>query len=287
LSKMSVDQIPIGKFSLMTRLSQKALRLYDRKGLLVPETKDPFTGYRYYTVPQIEQGMKIKTFTFLGFSLEEVSMLLDAESKGNYGVIEACFRKRLEEARLEIRQLQRIEGILQGACKHSGKVMEIFKMSITEPVIKEVPELRVISKREKGSFEVTIGKLIGEICACVSSPENQRNRVKATGPIMFLCHDEEYKETGADIEIALPVSGRVSVEDPKIEIKILPAIRVISVIYRGPYHGVEAGYNRIFSYMEENNLETFIPSRELYFNDPAEVPEEELMTEVQVQIRER
>jgi len=36
---MSVDQIPIGKFSFMTRLSQKALRLYDRKGLLVPEEK--------------------------------------------------------------------------------------------------------------------------------------------------------------------------------------------------------------------------------------------------------
>jgi DNA-binding transcriptional MerR regulator len=35
-----VDQIPIGKFSFMTRLSQKALRLYDRKGLLVPEEKN-------------------------------------------------------------------------------------------------------------------------------------------------------------------------------------------------------------------------------------------------------
>jgi len=202
---MSVDQIPIGKFSLMTRLSQKALRLYDSKGLLVPEVKDSFTGYRYYTVPQIEQGMKIKTFTFLGFSLEEISMLLDAESEGNYEFIETCFRKRLEEVRLEVGQLQRIEGILQGACKHSGKVTEIFNMSVTEPVIKEIPELRVLSKREKGNFVATIGKLIGEICACVSSPENQRNRIRITGPIMFLCHDEEYKETGADIDIALTV----------------------------------------------------------------------------------
>jgi effector-binding domain-containing protein len=284
---MSVDQIPIGKFSLMTRLSQKALRLYDRKGLLVPEIKDSFTGYRYYTVPQIEQGMKIKTFTFLGFSLEEVSMLLDAERAGNQEFIETCFRKRLEEVRLEIGQLQRVEGILQGACKHSGKVMEIFKMSVTEPVIKEIPELRVISKREKGSFAVTIGKLIGEICACVSSPENQRNRVKVTGPIMFLCHDEEYKETDADIEVALPVSGRVSIEDPQMEVKILPAIRAVSVIYRGPYHKVEAGYKRICSYAEGNNLQTFIPGRELYFNDPAEVPEEELMTEVQIRVREK
>jgi effector-binding domain-containing protein len=284
---MPVDQIPIGKFSLMTRLSQKALRLYDRKGLLVPEVKDSFTGYRYYTVPQIEQGMKIKTFTFLGFSLEEISMLLDAESAGNYEFIETCFRRRLEKIRLEVGQLQRIEGILQGACEHSGKVTEVFKMSVTEPVIKEIPELRVLSKREKGSFEVTIGKLISEICECVSSPENQRNRVKATGPIMFLCHDEEYKETGADIEIALPVSGRISIEDEKMEIKTLPAIRAVSVIYRGPFHGVEAGYNRIFSYTEENNMEAVMPSRELYFNDPAEVPEEELMTEVQVRIREK
>jgi effector-binding domain-containing protein len=284
---MSVDQIPIGKFSLMTRLSQKALRLYDRKGLLVPEVKDSFTGYRYYTVPQIEQGMKIKTFTFLGFSLEEISMLLDAESEGNYEFIETCFRKRLEEVRLEVGQLQRIEGILQGACKHSGKVTEIFKMSVTEPVIKEIPELRVLSKREKGSFVVTIGKLIGEICACVSSPENQRNRIKTTGPIMFLCHDEEYKETGADIEIALPVSGRVSVEDPGMEIKTLPAVRAVSVVYRGPYHGVEVAYNKLFSYTEEKNLETILPSRELYFNDPAVVPEEELMTEVQIPIREK
>ena len=284
---MLVDQIPIGKFSFMTRLSQKALRLYDRKGLLVPEAKDPFTGYRYYTVAQLEKGMKIKTLTFLGFSLEEISRLLDAESKGDYEHIGACFRKKIEETQLEIWRLQSIEGILQGACKNSEKVLELFEMSVTEPVIKEIPEIRVVSKREKGTFAVTIGKLIGEICACVSSPENQRNRIKVTGPIIFLCHDEEYKETDADIEIAIPVSGRISVEDPKIEIRTLPAIRAVSVIYRGPYQGVEAGYNRVFSFARENDLEPFGPSRELYFNDPAEVPEEELMTEVLIRVREK
>lgn len=284
---MSVDQIPIGKFSFMTRLSQKALRLYDRKGLLVPEAKDPFTGYRYYTVSQLEQGIKIKTLGFLGFSLEEISLFLNAENKGDFEYIETGFRKKLEQTRMEIGQLQRIEGILQGACKHDGKVMELFKMSVSEPVIKEIPELRVISKREEGAFKETIGKLIGEICVCIESPENQRNRVKVTGPVMFLYHEEEYKETGADIEIALPVMGRISVEDPKMEIKTLPAIRAISIIYRGPYPGVEAGYNRIFSYAGENRLETLGPGRELYFNDPAEVPEEELMTEIQIPVKEK
>ncbi len=70
-----------------------------------------------------------------------------------------------------------------------------------------------------------------------------------------------------------------------MEIKTLPAIRTVSVVYRGPYPGVEAGYNQIFSYARENNLETLLPSRELYFNDPAEIPEEELTTEIQVPIK--
>ncbi|MGB9929080.1 MAG: MerR family transcriptional regulator [Methanosarcina sp.] len=282
---MPVDQIPIGKFSFMTRLSQKALRLYDQKGLLVPEAKDPFTGYRYYTVSQLEKGMKIKTLIFLGFSLEEISMLLDGENKKEYEQIMACFQRRLEEIRYEIGYLHMIEGILQGACKHNEKVMELFKMSVTEPVIKEVPEMRVVSKREKGSFSTTIGKLIGEICTCIGSPANQRNQVKVTGPVIFLYHEEEYKETDADIEIALPISGRISIDDPRMEIKNLPAVKVVSVISRGPYKGVGAGYNKIFSYMTEKNLEPIVPSRELYFNDPAEVPEGELMTEVQIQFR--
>lgn len=147
--------------------------------------------------------------------------------------------------------------------------------------------MRVLSKRKIGTYVETIGKLAGEIFACISSPENLRNHIKTTGPIMFLCHDEEYRETGADIEVALPVTGRISVDDPKMEVRTLPTIKAVSVIYRGPYQGVEAGFSRIFTYIEEKGLETAGPSRELYLNDPKEVPEEELMTEVQLPIKEK
>ena len=62
---MPTDQIPIGRFGTITRLSQKALRYYDQKRILVPEAKDPFTGYRYYTGDQIQLGIKIKYLTNL------------------------------------------------------------------------------------------------------------------------------------------------------------------------------------------------------------------------------
>lgn len=208
---MSVDQIPIGTFSFMTRLSKKALRLYDQNGVLVPEAKDPFTGYRYYTCAQLEKGMKIKTLLFLGFSLEESSKLLDAERDGNHEHIKKCFKEKIEETQAEIKKLQKNIDVLQKACENNGKTTELFKIFFTEPGIKEISEMRIVSKREKGTFAETIRKLIDEIYACISSPENQQNRVKITGPFMFLCHDEEYKETDADIEIALPISGKISV----------------------------------------------------------------------------
>jgi effector-binding domain-containing protein len=160
---------------------------------------------------------------------------------------------------------------LKEACENNGKAIKLLKIFAAEPSIKEISEMRVISKREKGTLAVTIEKLIGEICACVTSPENQQNRVKITGPFMLLCHDEVYKETGADIEIALPVSGRISVEDPKMEIKVLPAITTVSALCVGSYHGVEVVYNRVLSFAKENNLELYDPSKELYLNDSTKV----------------
>jgi DNA-binding transcriptional MerR regulator len=42
--------LPIGRFSQLTRLTIKALRLYDELGLLRPAYVDPDTAYRYYSL---------------------------------------------------------------------------------------------------------------------------------------------------------------------------------------------------------------------------------------------
>jgi DNA-binding transcriptional MerR regulator len=40
--------LSIGVFARRSRLSMKALRLYDRRGLLTPADVDPDTGYRRF-----------------------------------------------------------------------------------------------------------------------------------------------------------------------------------------------------------------------------------------------
>jgi len=58
------------------------------------------------------------------------------------------------------------------------------------------------------------------------------------------------------------------------------------VLHTGPYSGVGKAYERLFAYMNEHCLVPAGPSRELYLNDPAEVPEEELLTEVQFPVQD-
>ena len=275
---MTVDQIPIGRFSIVTRLSLKTLRYYDEKGILTPKAKDPFTGYRNYTSDQIAVGVKIITLTGLGFSLEEISDIFEAEEKGDNESVERRLKARLSETRMEINRLERVADLLS-----NGKG-EMLKMTLTEPVVKETPTLRVMSKRAKGEYGPTIGRLIGELMQCLYSPENQRNFVKMVGPLMTIYHDHEYKEEEADLEVAVPVSGRVTVTDPSIEVRNIPPQRVVSLIHKGPYETIGQAYIRLNDHITRHGLSYAGPMMDLYLNDPNKVPRDEVMTEIQAPI---
>ncbi|MGQ4876914.1 MAG: MerR family transcriptional regulator, partial [Promethearchaeia archaeon] len=274
----SNEQISIGRFSLMTRLSIKALRLYDKKGILVPEFKDNITGYRYYSIPQIEQGIKIKILTQLGFGLNDILNILKSAEMKNEPKLKEIFEKKLHQTRLEIKRLKKIEEILL-----NNKPMEVLYMNVSEPVIKKVPKLRIISKREKGVYGETIPKLIGEIMQQIFNPDNQRLNVKIAGPIMFISHDKEYKEYDADIEVAVPITGKITADDD-FEIKFLPECEVISVIYTGPYENLNLGYQKVFDYALKNKLKIQGLSREIYLNNPQDTEPDKLMTEIQLPI---
>lgn len=51
-----MELMTIGTFAERTRLSPKALRLYDRLGLLSPARTDPASGYRFYSENQVARA---------------------------------------------------------------------------------------------------------------------------------------------------------------------------------------------------------------------------------------
>jgi DNA-binding transcriptional MerR regulator len=71
-----VAEISIGEFARRSRLSLRALRLYDKRGVLVPARVDRASGYRYYDTAQLDQARLVVMLRELQLPLKAVRELL-------------------------------------------------------------------------------------------------------------------------------------------------------------------------------------------------------------------
>jgi protein phosphatase len=67
-----VELLTIGEFARASRLSAKALRLYDELGLLRPAAVDPVNGYRRYSPDQLETARVVAWLRRIGMPLAEI-----------------------------------------------------------------------------------------------------------------------------------------------------------------------------------------------------------------------
>ncbi|MGG2462460.1 MerR family transcriptional regulator [Streptomyces sp. RGM 3693] len=69
---MDGELLTIGAFARASRLSPKALRLYDELGLLTPVHVDPYSGYRHYAPTQLERARLVAWLRRLGMPLARI-----------------------------------------------------------------------------------------------------------------------------------------------------------------------------------------------------------------------
>ena len=74
-----MEEVSIGEFARRSRLSVKALRLYDERGVLVPARVDEASGYRYYDAAQLEAASLVATLRQLGLPLASIKELLGCD----------------------------------------------------------------------------------------------------------------------------------------------------------------------------------------------------------------
>lgn len=93
------------------QVTVKTLRHYEQKGLLLPHEVDEWTGYRCYSVDQMQKLNSIRDFQKLGFSLDEIKELFDEDN--HVPSIEQLSAK-IAETELQLKKLKyRREQLLQ------------------------------------------------------------------------------------------------------------------------------------------------------------------------------
>lgn len=81
-----------GVFSRKSRLSPKALRLYDEMGLLRPAEVDESNGYRYYADSQVETAKLISLLRTLEMPLATIADVIAMEAREAVDSIGAYWR---------------------------------------------------------------------------------------------------------------------------------------------------------------------------------------------------
>ena len=99
-----MELMTIGAFAERTRLSAKALRLYDRLGLVRPARTDPASGYRFYGEDQVEGARLVALLRRLGMPLPVIADVM-AKPPGEAAQAIGGYWAEIESATAERRVL--------------------------------------------------------------------------------------------------------------------------------------------------------------------------------------
>jgi DNA-binding transcriptional MerR regulator len=104
----------IGEFAARTRLSPKALRLYDELGLVVPARVDTGSAYRRYSEDQVERARLVGLLRRLDMPLAVIASVLELDRAEAAGAI-AAYWSQVEAVTADRRALVRyLQELLTG-----------------------------------------------------------------------------------------------------------------------------------------------------------------------------
>ena len=123
---MKKDLMLIGEIADFFGVSRKAIRFYEKKGIIKPVEVDAQNGYRYYSAAQVQQLNALLELKALGFSLEEIKSVLDGDTTKE-GLQEALAKKwqeAMETARYKSACLENILSNLRNS-RDADKLTEL------------------------------------------------------------------------------------------------------------------------------------------------------------------
>jgi DNA-binding transcriptional MerR regulator len=231
--------VPIGEFAAASRLSLKALRLYDENGLLPPARVDPDSGYRYYRLQQLGEATTIRLLRRAGMPLVEIRAFLADPAPSRLDEYERTLLGELADRRLVLRYLRR-------RLKEAPMFQVQTKRVEAQPYVSRTKKVRV------PDLEPFIVDTIRELW----------NRQQPTGSAFSIYHGEVNEEDDGPVEVCVPTADGD---------KRLPAGDVAFTIATGDqcrFPEIIGAYDAVARWVKESGRELDGSPREIYYSDP-------------------
>ncbi len=241
---MSNNRLKIGEFSRLCRVTVRTLRHYEEIDLLVPEIVDDFTGYRYYSIRQLQKMQSILHLKELGYSLEEIKELWNDDD--HVPTIESL-EEKIQVCESELMIMKKRHRMLMAMVASRKKIEKMEKI-----YIESLPAIIVASHRTI----IPSYQELGRLCYEVIGPEMARLGCECPEP--GYCYSIEhggYKPQDIDIEYCEKVTAKGTDSDI-IKFKDIPEVptAVCMKVY-GSYDKLYQSYIDLFSWIEKEGYE--------------------------------
>ncbi len=257
--------MPIGRFAHACRLSIKALRYYDDREVLKPAFVDPDTGYRYYRSEQAREAVMLAMLRSLDVPLDIAKQMLSVEGdelKSHLLKEHARIETELKKKRQTLRSLERLA--------RSGSLIAY------DVAIRTEPDYRLVSL----SSTTSVDSMIHDGAALMYRLFDELSTLGIAPCDPFMCINETPDAKGAFVVHACTgVNTQTPIAAP-VEFKDVRGGPAAWLTHVGAYEELGVAYHAGLAWVQQHGHEQRGALREIYRNDPANTPTEQLITEV-------
>ncbi len=268
----------ISDFAQLSRVSPKALRLYDRMGLLKPIQVDSLNGYRYYSASQLPRLNRILVFKELGFSLEEISKLLNdnISTKEIRGMLllkhseiqQRVLADKMRLARVETR-LQELE--IEGKMPNYEVILKPVSSQLVAATVGVIPNYDECGAIFDRMFEEAFSYVFSQ-------------GIKQVGSGISIYHDTKLRDRYIPVEAAAPIYEKIP-NSENVWVYELPGIEEMAcVVHHGAFSSLGKAYNALLEWVEKNGYQIVGSTREIYLEYEKDGDESKYVTEIQVPV---
>jgi DNA-binding transcriptional MerR regulator len=251
--------LTIGVFARRSWLSPRALRLYERQGLLAPVVVDERTGYRWYRPEQLETARLIGRLRRLQMPLAKVAEIVGAgDTQRAAALLDAYWTD--EEYRMAARR--ELVAHLRSRLIGDEGSLEMYDVQI-----REVPEQTVLTEQRHvrvPDLQAWIGAAMGRLQKAAAGHGDGM-----VGPCFIIYHGEVNEESDGPVEMCLPIEAA---EGRAVEaaVRVEPAHREAYV--RIPkaqvaFPQILSAYDAVRLWTEQEGVPVVGSPREVYFAD--------------------
>lgn len=293
----SDPELSIGVFARKSRLSLRALRLYEQVGVLRPVRVDPHNGYRWYAESQLAVARLIgmlraldmplaqvaEVTSALGPSISEVTRVLptfgsseDALQPGSQADSRAAELLRSYWAAIERRIASQRELAAHLQIRMSGQEGRVHRTVMFEIKDRDVSEQLVLTEQRHVHIDDMPGWLPGAMQRVTHQADAHGG---PAGPMFVIYHGEVTHDSDGPVEVCVPVGGALE-SIPELATRREPAHREVYVRItkaQWEFPQILSAYDAVSQFIHSNGLTAAGAPREVYLAQPKSAePSDEL-----------